>query len=290
VVSSARELLLVLRRTSLSSQQPSLRARVLRSGSAGNAILIEAGATRVLLDAGLPAEVLLRELQIDGAGPALDAILQTHEHDDHTKGAAALARATGAVVWANEPTIRASGECLASAPLEVFRTGRAFRIGALEVLPFPLPHDAAEPVGFVLAWNGLRIAAACDLGEVTDTLIEHARGADLFIIEANYDLRLMAVSGYPWFLKNRILSTQGHLSNDGAAQAAAAVATGRPQTVWLVHLSEVNNLAPLARDTVREALDVAAVPNAQIDVIRPNAGGPWWTAAPASGIAAPIGS
>ncbi len=257
--------------------------RVLRSGSAGNAILVEAGATRFLIDAGLPAEAILKELEgeapDDGRSPSgLAAILLTHEHDDHLKGAAVVARATGAVVLANEPTVRATGAQLAGADVEVFRTDTPFRVGPVEVTPFRLPHDAAEPVGFALSHDGARVAVACDLGEVTDDLLERARGVDLLVIEANYDLRLMAVSAYPWFLKNRIIGTQGHLSNDGAARAAVGVASDRLRTVHLVHLSEVNNLAPLARDTVRAALDAEGMRGVQVEAIRPNAGGSMWTA------------
>lgn len=255
-----------------------LRVRVLRSGSSGNAILVEAGSTRFLVDAGLTAEAVLREIGEDGQPPRLDAILLTHEHDDHAKGAAAVARATGAVVLANEPTVRAAGPVLAGARVESFRPGRPFALGSVQVRPFPLPHDAAAPVGFVLSTDGVRATIATDLGEVTDELLAAARGADLIILEANYDLGLMAVSSYPWFLKNRIVGVQGHLSNDGAARAAVAAAAGRPQTVCLVHLSEANNLAPLARDTVRAALDAAGACGVRVEAVRPNRGGAWWTA------------
>ena len=262
-----------------SSSQPSpLRVRVLRSGSAGNAILVEVGRTRFLIDAGLPAETLLRELEAGGATLRLDAVLQTHEHDDHLRGTPAVARATGAVVLVNEATLRAAGPQLTGVPVEVFRTRQPFTVGPVEVTAFPLPHDAAEPVGFILSCGGRRAAVACDLGDVTEELLEHARGADLFLIEANYDLRLMAVSSYPWFLKNRIIGLNGHLSKDGAARAAVGIATGGPQTVHLVHLSEVNNLAPLARDVVRAALDAEGLRAVRVEAVRPNAGGPWWAA------------
>lgn len=265
---------------SLSSQQSPMRVRVLRSGSAGNAILVEAGSVRFLVDAGLPSETILKELDGCGTPLRLDAILLTHEHDDHASGAAAVARATGAVLLANEPTLRAAGPQFDGARVEVFRTGQPFSVGPVEVTPFPLPHDAAEPVGFALSAGGLRVAVACDLGEVTGALVEHARGADLLVLEANYDLRLMAVSAYPWFLKNRIVGAKGHLSNDGAARAAVAIADGRMQAVHLVHLSEVNNLAPLARDTVRAALDAAGAVRVRVEAVRPNQGGPWWAASP----------
>lgn len=259
-------------------RQSPLRVRVLRSGSSGNAILVEAGPTRFLIDAGLTAEAVLREIGDDGRVPRLDAILLTHEHYDHARGAAAVGRATGAVVLASEPTVRAAGPELSGARVEFFRPGRSFSLGSVEVTPFPLPHDAAEPVGFVLSEGGVRAAVATDLGEVTDELLTRASGADLFILEANYDLGLMAVSSYPWFLKNRIVGAQGHLSNDGAARAAVAAINGRPQTICLVHLSEANNLAPLARDTVRAALDAAGARGVRVEAVRPNRGGPWWTA------------
>lgn len=267
----------------MTTQSP-LRLRVLRSGSAGNAILVETGTTRFLIDAGLTAEAVLKEIAEDGQTPRLDAILLTHEHDDHARGASAVARVTGAVVLANEPTVRAAGLQHVGASVELFRSGRSFALGSVEVTPFPLPHDAAEPVGFVISGNGVRAVIASDLGEVTDELLARARGADLFVLEANYDLGLMAVSPYPWFLKNRIVGAQGHLSNDGAARAAVAVATGRPQTVCLVHLSEENNLAPLARDTVRAALDAAGARSVRVEAIRPNSGGSWWIGPPAPGL------
>ncbi len=262
-----------------SPSQHSLRVRVLRSGSAGNAILVEADGTRVLIDAGLPAETILRELGRDPSPLALSAVLVTHEHDDHLKGAAGVGRATGATLLLNDATRRAAGAQLAGVALDLFQTGRPCRIGPLDITPFPLPHDAADPVGFVVACGGARVAVACDLGEVTDVLLEHARGVDLFLVEANYDLRLMAVSAYPWFLKNRIIGVQGHLSNDGAARAAVEVAAAGTRAVHLMHLSEVNNLAPLARDTVRAALDAEGLPAVRVDVVRPNTGGPWWRAA-----------
>src|SRR3990172_12023370 len=142
------------------------RIRVLRSGSSGNAVLVEGGGTSVLVDAGLAVETLIRELTAP-ALPAPAAILLTHEHDDHAKGAAALSRAMRIPIYANEGTIKASGEGLAGAPVERFTTGVPFRVGALTVEPFPVSHDALEPVGFVVAQNSCRTFIATDLGEVT---------------------------------------------------------------------------------------------------------------------------
>jgi phosphoribosyl 1,2-cyclic phosphodiesterase len=276
-----------------SSQPRDLRVRVLRSGSSGNAILVETDTTRIIVDAGLPADAILRELEPNGASARVDAILQTHEHDDHAKGAGALSRATGASIWMNAPTLRSGGAQFAPLPVEVFQTGRSFVVGDLEIESFLVPHDAAEPVGFVIHWRGRRVVAACDLGDVTDSLIDRARGADLLLLEANYDVRLLAISSYPWFLKNRILSLRGHLSNDLAARAVAAAARhAPPSTVYLVHLSEMNNLASLARDTVRDALAAEGATHVRVEAVRANSGSAWWTigaATPAVALAAAPG-
>src|SRR5205809_947075 len=167
----------------------SFRLRILRSGSSGNAIFLEAAGTRLIIDVGLPAEVMARERDsIPGPSP-ITAILLTHEPDD---------------------------------------------------------------------------------------LLARARDADALILEANYDLRLLSVSPYPWFLKNRILSPTGHLSNDAAARAVVEVASDRPQTVFLVHLSDINNLTPLARDTVQWALEREGIAAVRVEAVRPNGTSPLW--------------
>ncbi len=253
------------------------RLRILRSGSSGNAILLDATDTRLLVDAGLPAEVVTTELASLAIAPEdLTAILLTHEHDDHARGAEALSRLAGVPVLANEGTIRAAGALLEGAMIERFVAGRPFRVGSLTVEAFPVPHDAAEPVGFAISCDEVRVIVATDLGEVSDEVIERARTVDVLVLEANYDLRLLSVSPYPWFLKNRILSSTGHLSNDVAARAVVAATSGRPQTVFLVHLSDVNNLTPLARDTVQWALDREGITQVRVEAVRPNGTGRIW--------------
>ncbi len=258
---------------------PPLRLRILRSGSGGNAILVDAANTRILVDAGLSAEVVIHELATLAIRPEdLTAILLTHEHDDHARGADALGRLARVPVLANEGTIRAAGASLAGAPIERFTTGHRFLVGTLSIEAFAVPHDAAEPVGFAIRGDGVTAVIATDLGAVTDEVLSHARAADVIILEANYDLRLLSVSPYPWFLKNRILSTTGHLSNDAAARAVVDAASPRPQQVFLVHLSDVNNLMPLARDTVQGALDQAGITHVQVEAVRPNAASRVWAA------------
>jgi len=255
----------------------SIRVHVLRSGSAGNAVLIAAGETRLLVDAGLPVEVIGREL----APLALElrdltAVLLTHEHDDHARSAGALAR-LGIPVLGNARTLLHASAALAGAEGDTFTTGVPFRVGEFLVESFAIPHDAVEPVGFLFQVDGVTVLLAHDLGDVDGALRERLPRADLVVLEANYDPRLLGVSGYPWFLKNRILSPVGHLSNDGAAGAAVwAARGGRPQTVHLVHLSEANNLPPLARDTVRWALEREGIGTTRVAAVRPNTPGPLW--------------
>lgn len=251
------------------------RIRVLRSGSSGNAVLVEGGGTSILVDAGLPAETLIRELAI-AALPAPSAILLTHEHDDHAKGAAALARSMGISIHANEGTIRAAGESLVDAPVERFVTGASFRIGALAIEAFPVSHDAVEPVGFVVGQNGCRTFIATDLGEITGDVLAAAGSADALLVEANYDLALLNVSPYPWFLKNRILSSTGHLSNDAAARLAVHAASRRAGAIFLIHLSDINNLTSLARDTVGWALAAEGLDRPRIEAVRANGASPLW--------------
>src|SRR5207253_2003807 len=153
----------------------SFRLRILRSGSSGNAIFLEAAGTRLIIDVGLPAEVMARELDsIPGASP-ITAILLTHEHDDHAKGAGALSRLLDAPVLANAGTLAAAGDLLAGVSTERFVTGVPFRVGGVQVEAFPVPHDAVEPVGFVVSDNGGRMVIATDLGGVTDDLPASAR-------------------------------------------------------------------------------------------------------------------
>ena len=257
-----------------------LRVRILRSGSAGNAILLDAAGTRLLIDAGVPLDVIARELApLELTLSDLSAVLLTHEHDDHARSVGALARAAGIPVLANERTLQQAANFLGTATTERFTTGRGFNVGAFTVEPFLIPHDAVEPVGFALRADGLQVVVAYDLGDVDGALRERLPAAHVVLLEANYDPRLLGVSGYPWFLKNRILSPTGHLSNESAAQAAVwAARGGKAQTIFLLHLSEVNNLPPLARDVVRWALAREGIRTTRVQAVRSNAAGPLWEA------------
>lgn len=252
------------------SRAPTVRLAVLASGSTANAILVEAGDDRVLVDAGLSVEALERALSNVGVPVhTLRAVLLTHEHEDHARGAGPLARSVGIPVFTTPAAAAAAGATLAMAVVTPVEVARPFSVGALEIVAFPVSHDAAEPVGFSITAGGKRLVIATDLGTVDDALDPYLASADLVVLESNYDLGLLHVSGYPWFVKNRIVSGRGHLSNDEAARALARTA-GRRRIVCLAHLSEINNLAPLARDTVREALRWRRAPEGPVLVVPPN--------------------
>ncbi|MDR7584062.1 MAG: MBL fold metallo-hydrolase [Armatimonadota bacterium] len=172
--------------------------KVLRSGSGGNACYVELGGTRLLVDAGVPLEVVARELAPLHITPAdLDAVLLTHEHDDHARGAGAVARLAAAPVLATAATLQAAARFLTGDLGEPIQAGGALRVGALTVEAFPVPHDAADPVGFRLTGPDGVVVIAVDLGAPTGALRERVADADVLVLEANYDLRLLGVSGYP---------------------------------------------------------------------------------------------
>lgn len=241
-----------------------LEVRALASGSSGNAFLIRTtapGAPALLLDAGLSARALERLLRLNGVVPGdLAAIVITHEHHDHARGAVPLARRYGAPVVCTAGTAAALGAALAG--VEVRRLhADGTTIGAIDLWSFPVPHDAADPCGVVLRCGRVTIGLALDLGHAPAHVAEALRQADLVIVEANHDREKLLAAPYPWSTKHRIMSERGHLSNLQAAHLLAAVAAdGRPRDVWLAHLSEQANEHP--RGVLRQvanALDVLGI-------------------------------
>jgi len=232
-----------------------MRVVPLGSGSRGNATLVEFertgtlfGSTRLLVDAGLSARELTRRLAlVDVAPETIDAILLSHEHDDHTRGAERFSRKHEVPVLCSAATL----EALDLSPRHFSRwtplvAGRPASVGGISVESFAVPHDAADPVGFVLTNNRRRFGIATDLGHATPPVVERLRGCDVLMIESNHDDRMLDEGPYPWHLKQRVSGRLGHLSNREAAELLRHVVDGVCRVVVLAHLSEKNNTRQLA--------------------------------------------
>ncbi len=337
-----------------------VRVTVLGSGSKGNCTVVSTSRTRIVLDAGLSCREIVKRMRFSGEDPEkLDAVLITHEHQDHVQGLSVLARRWNVPVYATQATHAAwkawitprttmslnqwlelrrqqyaesmksgvygendpaagsprtdasdpsaeipslaaaeethtqpehgpsetitaqhaesashngaavladpeelipSGDPASSDPaylpcVEHFRAGISFDIGDIHVTPFTIPHDAADPVGFVGQAEGMRSVVATDLGYMAPNVRMHLRGADLLIIESNHDVEMLRDGPYPWIVKQRVLSRVGHLSNDALGEYLASEYDGGARYVILAHISESNNLPALARSCAERALE-----------------------------------
>ncbi len=320
-----------------------MRMTVLASGSKGNSTVISSSRTRVLVDAGLSCRELLRRMSIAGEDPSrLDAILVTHEHQDHIAGLSVLARRLNIPVFLTGPTHRAwvrmltprttmtyakwldhvqqekaahAAAVAASAPnsdlaaqlaeesqviagiaaeaaadrsddtnatfelpmdpeeddlcaspatkktaptdlpaVEYFHSGTRFSIGDIDITPFTVPHDAADPCGFVFESEGVRMALATDLGYMPPNVKSALKRIDVLLLESNHDLEMLRDGPYPWSVKQRVLSRVGHLSNDATAEFLQKDYDGGAAWIVLGHLSESNNAPELARLAAEQAL------------------------------------
>lgn len=241
----------------------SLEVHALASGSSGNAVLVKAEGRALLIDAGLGPRTLLPALHRRGIGPdALDGVLLTHEHEDHLRGAAAISARLRAPVVANRATLSAASLRTELGRTQEMPTGSEVALGRFVVRSFPVSHDAVEPVGYVVEWEGVRIACATDVGCLSGELRAALRGAHLCIIEANHDLDWLWRGPYPPDRKERVASDRGHLSNqDAVTLMAERLEEGGPACFWLAHLSAVNNSPAFAwRYAVREMRARTAVP------------------------------
>lgn len=229
---------------------------MLGSGSSGNATLIEAGGARLLIDAGLAARELAERLDSAGVDPAsLDAVLISHEHGDHARGAASFARRWGVPLAGTAGTeVALALDPAKIPPFQRLLPGSTHRFGTALVTPIPVPHDAGEPVAFVVEAAGRRLGHATDLGHITRGLVSAFRPCDALLIESNHDPALLRQGPYPWSLKERILSPLGHLSNRDVARYLHTGLGSGCRTVVLAHLSEKNNHPELVRAEAERAL------------------------------------
>jgi phosphoribosyl 1,2-cyclic phosphodiesterase len=249
-----------------------VRMTVLASGSRGNTAVLSSSGTSILIDAGISCRETLRRMRGAGEDPAqLSALVITHEHSDHVSGLGVLARKLKIPVyitghthqewqrWVRGPATKQTAlyEDDDKAHLdrcEHFRAGERFTIGDIEVLPFTIPHDAADPVGFVFCTEGIKIGMATDLGYMPASVKMHLRGCDALVLESNHDLEMLRGGPYPWSVKQRVMSRVGHLSNDSLAEFFSTDYDGGAAFLVLAHLSEANNHPELARQAAERAL------------------------------------
>ncbi len=239
-----------------------MRFASLASGSRGNCLVAEAGVTRVLVDCGLSPRETERRLARLGLAPAeLSAILVTHEHDDHVGHAYPFAARHALPVYLTHGTRRAQEDAGAAADGVELRLieGRApFAVGDVRVEPFTVPHDAREPVQFVLGDGARRLGVLTDLGTSTAHVETVLSGCDALVLETNHDLDLLWGGDYPKWLKERIGGPFGHLDNAAAGRLLAALEGSRLKHVVAAHLSQQNNTAALARAALAQALGCEA--------------------------------
>ena len=236
---------------------------LLGSGSRGNCALVATSSTRILIDAGLSGRETCKRLRsLEQRPDSISAILITHEHSDHVAGLERLAVKLKIPVFLTEATHhiwrRAMRDEQGQVPqlpkAEHFSAGRGFRVGDIEVLPFTIPHDAIDPVGFTLRAEGIKIGFATDLGYMPVSVGNHLRGSTVLVMESNHDVEMLRTGPYPWSVKQRVMSRVGHLSNDSLAEFFANDYDGVAEFVILAHLSEQNNHPEIARASAEHAL------------------------------------
>jgi len=219
-----------------------VKACLLASGSKGNSVYIECGETRLLIDAGLSATEITKRLESIGVdGSTLSAILITHDHTDHIKGAEVTSRKFKIPVLISYRTLQAVEPSLNKSQLYEFESGYSFSFRDLIIDPFQITHDAADPVGFIIESKDGKIGFATDMGIVTRLVTEKLKHCKMLIIESNHDEEMLMNGPYPWHLKQRIKSRHGHISNNESIALLKELLHEKLEGVFLAHLSEVNN-------------------------------------------------
>jgi phosphoribosyl 1,2-cyclic phosphodiesterase len=238
---------------------------MLASGSRGNCAVVASARTKILVDAGVSGRETFKRMKTLGEDAhSLSAILITHEHSDHIYGLATLAKRlripvfmTGATHQAWARAMRhANGERPQLEKLERFESGHRFQVGDIEVRPFTIPHDAADPVGFTFRAEGVKVGFATDLGYIPASVRDHLRGCDVLVMESNHDLEMLRGGPYPWSVKQRVMSRVGHLSNEALANFFSNDYDNSATFVVLAHLSLENNHPEIARRQAEKALSM----------------------------------
>jgi phosphoribosyl 1,2-cyclic phosphodiesterase len=236
---------------------------MLASGSRGNCAVVASACTRILVDAGISCRETFKRMRVLGEDPlALSAIVITHEHSDHVYGLAMLAKKLRIPVFMTGATHQAwaraqrneKGERPRLDKFEAFEAGHRFQVGDIEVRPFTIPHDAADPVGFTFSAEGAKVGFVTDLGCLQANVKDSLKRCDVLVIESNHDLEMLRVGPYPWSVKQRVLGRVGHLSNLALADFLTDDYDNNAAFVVLAHLSQENNHPEIARREAEKAL------------------------------------
>jgi len=236
-----------------------MRFASLGSGSQGNALIVDAGDTKLLIDCGFSTRFALQRLACLGISvEEITALLVTHEHSDHVSGVSRLAGRYGIPVYLTHGTHLAvlSGK-LQLPECRLIDSHTPFSIGSLEIRPYPVPHDAREPVQYTFSDGNHRLGVLTDSGTITPHIVDKLHGCDALVLECNHDSDLLAASSYPVVLKRRISGNLGHLENSQAASLLRQIATQKLQHIVAAHLSEKNNSPELAARSLASALNCA---------------------------------
>ena len=228
------------------------------SGSSGNSTYIGTDKTHILVDSGLSGVKVKKALKCVGVEPSdLDAIVITHEHTDHVQSAGVLSRELDIPIYANEKTWEAMDGKIGDISfknIRLFYNDMDFYIKDLNIVPFSIPHDAADPVGFCLYYGNKKISIATDLGYTNNKIRNQIRDSNVVILEANHDVDMLNSGPYSRALKQRIMCRKGHLSNIDAGKVAVDLVEGGVTHILLAHLSKQNNFPKLAYETVTHTL------------------------------------
>lgn len=232
-----------------------MRFAVLGSGSEGNALVVQVGQTRVLLDCGFSlSETVSRLARLGLQAGQLDGIVVTHEHGDHISGVARLARKFNLPVWLTHGTLRTQNTVFSELFITEINSHLAFSIGEVQVQAYPVPHDAAEPVQYIFSDGIRRFGVLTDAGSATPHIEAILNGCDALVLECNHDAQMLAAGDYPYSLKQRVGGRYGHLNNADAASLLKRLDRSRLQHVVAAHLSRKNNAAELAREALSEVM------------------------------------
>ena len=241
-------------------------------GSSGNALYIGTEKEHILVDAGVSGKRIYAALESIGVSK-INALFLTHEHIDHCSGAAVVSKRFGAATFATEGTWQAMRQNIKGERYKISHL-RSVNLGSLRITPFNIPHDAAEPVGFLFESENKKIGVVTDIGYATDSVIRALDGCDALLIEANHDVDMLIKGSYPARLKERVLGAYGHLSNKACGALLTRITRENCKRIYLGHLSAENNTPELALETVLAAFSANEIIPPKIAVVERSVASP----------------